>query len=233
MKKCILFGLIAMFPIGVFAVETICTMDAMQCPDGSWVGRSGPNCEFQCPTEELTPALCSTNYDPVCAQPPMPVCPKGMMCAQVMPSPKTYSNSCLANIDKAKLLYYGECKENVIDKSDNQLEGCVSWYDGCNTCTVEDGKVSACTEMACFHQSTPYCKEYELTQDMEQLLKELNGEVMFLGGSKYFDESKCENDIELIESDMDLYTKMLNVKSLDTKTKEKIQDEINRLKSLL
>lgn len=28
---------------------TMCTMDAKQCPDGSWVGRSGPNCEFVCP----------------------------------------------------------------------------------------------------------------------------------------------------------------------------------------
>lgn len=28
-----------------------CTMDAKQCPDGSYVGRSGPNCEFApCPT---------------------------------------------------------------------------------------------------------------------------------------------------------------------------------------
>jgi len=26
-----------------------CTMDAKQCPDGSYVGRSGPNCEFVCP----------------------------------------------------------------------------------------------------------------------------------------------------------------------------------------
>ena len=27
---------------------TFCTMDAMQCPDGSWIGRTGPNCEFVC-----------------------------------------------------------------------------------------------------------------------------------------------------------------------------------------
>lgn len=28
----------------------MCTMDAKQCPDGSWVGREGPNCEFAaCP----------------------------------------------------------------------------------------------------------------------------------------------------------------------------------------
>lgn len=27
----------------------MCTMDAMQCPDGSYVGRTGPNCQFVCP----------------------------------------------------------------------------------------------------------------------------------------------------------------------------------------
>lgn len=26
-----------------------CTMDAMQCSDGSWVGRTGPDCAFVCP----------------------------------------------------------------------------------------------------------------------------------------------------------------------------------------
>lgn len=30
--------------------ETVfCTMDAMMCPDGTYVGRTGPNCEFKCP----------------------------------------------------------------------------------------------------------------------------------------------------------------------------------------
>lgn len=30
---------------------TVCTMDAKLCPDGSYVGRQGPNCEFvECPT---------------------------------------------------------------------------------------------------------------------------------------------------------------------------------------
>lgn len=31
-----------------------CTMDAKQCPDGSYVGRTGPNCEFICPTIPLS-----------------------------------------------------------------------------------------------------------------------------------------------------------------------------------
>lgn len=28
-----------------------CTADAIECPDGTWVGRTGPNCEFVCPSE--------------------------------------------------------------------------------------------------------------------------------------------------------------------------------------
>lgn len=28
--------------------DAVCTADAYQCPDGSWVGRSGPRCEFIC-----------------------------------------------------------------------------------------------------------------------------------------------------------------------------------------
>lgn len=31
----------------------VCTMDAMQCPDGSYVGRTGPNCEFVCPDTSI------------------------------------------------------------------------------------------------------------------------------------------------------------------------------------
>jgi hypothetical protein len=27
-----------------------CTMDVMMCPDGTYVGRSGPNCQFVCPS---------------------------------------------------------------------------------------------------------------------------------------------------------------------------------------
>jgi peptidoglycan hydrolase-like protein with peptidoglycan-binding domain len=34
---------------GVSPQPTICTADAMQCPNGTWIGRSGPNCQFVCP----------------------------------------------------------------------------------------------------------------------------------------------------------------------------------------
>ncbi len=34
--------------------QVACTQEAMQCPDGSYVGRTGPNCEFaQCPAQNI------------------------------------------------------------------------------------------------------------------------------------------------------------------------------------
>ena len=36
------------------STTTLCTMDAMQCPDGSYVGRTGPKCEFVCPIVATT-----------------------------------------------------------------------------------------------------------------------------------------------------------------------------------
>ncbi len=31
--------------------ETGCAADAKECPDGSWVGRTGLQCEFVCPSQ--------------------------------------------------------------------------------------------------------------------------------------------------------------------------------------
>ena len=72
--------------------------------------------------------LCTLQYDPVCGQPPMPVCPPGMACAQVMPQPKTYGNACMMRADNATLLYADECSEPSIPV-DNTLEN-IQWaYD--------------------------------------------------------------------------------------------------------
>jgi hypothetical protein len=41
-----------------------CTMEALQCPDGSYVSRTGPNCEFTpCPSTQIVGGPCS--YDKV------------------------------------------------------------------------------------------------------------------------------------------------------------------------
>jgi len=37
---------------------------------------------------------------------------------------------------------------------------CISWYDGCNTCMVNNGILGACTRMMCFRMDTPRCIQY-------------------------------------------------------------------------
>src|SRR6267154_6145338 len=47
----------------VSIAQVACTADAMQCPDGSYVGRTGPNCQFAaCPTKVKPP---SSSFSPV------------------------------------------------------------------------------------------------------------------------------------------------------------------------
>mgnify|MGYP001050801356 CR=1 FL=1 len=36
---------------------------------------------------------------------------------------------------------------------------CGSWYDGCNTCMVNNGEVGGCTKMMCREYERPYCKD--------------------------------------------------------------------------
>lgn len=56
----VIFGVIVLAIVGAgalyFSAKTVhapgpvaCTAEAMQCPDGTYVGRTGPNCEFVCP----------------------------------------------------------------------------------------------------------------------------------------------------------------------------------------
>ena len=37
---------------------------------------------------------------------------------------------------------------------------CATWYDGCNTCSVNNGMLRLCTLMMCFTQNEPYCRSF-------------------------------------------------------------------------
>ncbi|MFN3188320.1 MAG: Gmad2 immunoglobulin-like domain-containing protein [Candidatus Paceibacteria bacterium] len=41
----------------------MCTMDALMCPDGSYVGRTGPDCQFVCPNLPEVPADIQAHID--------------------------------------------------------------------------------------------------------------------------------------------------------------------------
>lgn len=81
-----------------------CTLDAKECPDGSYVGRTGPDCEFAaCPTEEpaQTTFTCTEEMKQAeaCIEIYAPVC--GLVDVQCIttpcdPIPETFSNSCFA-----------------------------------------------------------------------------------------------------------------------------------------
>ena len=54
---------------------------------------------------------------------------------------------------------YGNCQvANEISIPDN----CATWYDGCNTCQVRDGRAEICTLMYCFRNNEPYCMSYHI-----------------------------------------------------------------------
>ena len=37
---------------------------------------------------------------------------------------------------------------------------CVQWFDGCNKCSINQGKIQLCTTMACFTNGPSYCMKY-------------------------------------------------------------------------
>lgn len=91
-------------------IEKPCTLEAKLCPDGSSVGRTGPNCEFApCPAGET---YCSSPRPEVCTKEYKPVC--GWFSQEVQciryPCASTFSNSCFACMD-SNVAYYtdGEC----------------------------------------------------------------------------------------------------------------------------
>ncbi len=116
---------------------------------------------------------------------------------------------------------------------EEKLNWCKSYFDGCNTCMVENWEINACTEMYCESYKEPTCKEYEITDNMQNLLDHINGEIMYIWWSRYFDESMWKNDIDLMIKDIKNYTKLLKVDSLDEETKEKIEKEMERLKNIV
>lgn len=60
-----------------------CTAEAKQCPDGSYVGRTGPNCEFAvCPAPAPAPAPTPSPVGKSCAGPNDSICGSGYACVQ-------------------------------------------------------------------------------------------------------------------------------------------------------
>jgi len=55
---------------------------------------------------------------------------------------------------------YGILAEASDDSNSDIPKSCIKWYDGCNDCSVVNGKLGACTEKACLVQNPTKCLEY-------------------------------------------------------------------------
>lgn len=83
----------------------------------------------------------------------------GAICAQVYGHCLGYDNQCVTYTDscvQAKVCAqpYKSCNEPVPTRAPlgapaTPPPGCISWFDGCNTCKVAEGGIMACTKIAC------------------------------------------------------------------------------------
>ncbi len=100
-----------------------CTSEGKICPDGTVVGRVGPNCEFEacppfdeiiyeegeCTEEQRNVDACIEIYQPVCGW------FKDTTNCLVYPCANTYSNSCHACMDETVARWTeGKCPEDKI-----------------------------------------------------------------------------------------------------------------------
>lgn len=114
---------------------------------------NGKTCEewafFRGECSATTPTkACTREYMPVCAQPPMPACPEGMMCAQVMPAPKTYGNKCTAEADNAQIISQWECDAPSILEDSGVSEGNIGGEE-VKICTMEYAPVCGAKQVQC------------------------------------------------------------------------------------
>ena len=85
-------------------------------------------------------------------------CDQGLECVNIMgpmiaDAPGTCMTICNTERDQ-----YGNCLNQ--NNNLNIPWNCASWYDGCNTCSVVNGVLGACTLMMCFTNNEPHCQTY-------------------------------------------------------------------------
>jgi hypothetical protein len=84
-----------------------------------------------------------------------------------------YGNDFKCVVDKQGFCFlYGSCKPNECNPkieyktNDSKIEqlinnGCISYFDGCNTCSVDASNSRICTLMWCETMQTPKCLQYK------------------------------------------------------------------------
>lgn len=76
-----------------------------------------------------------------------------------------YINNCLVSAGYTWCEILNKCVR-LWEESCSYPSNCLTWNDGCNTCSLVEGEdstvlgIGVCTEMYCFTRNTPYCMVY-------------------------------------------------------------------------
>lgn len=185
MKLLILLGLAL---IAACTPQVACTAEAKVCPDGSTVGREGPECQFApcppievsvehtCTTQERENEACTLQYEPVCG-----ITPEGSFLQ--------FGNGCIACASN-EIIGYNEgtcgngCDYNDLDKSYVRTSA-----EECSLVrfTCADGTEYFSNECGCGCQIIEDEKEYVST-DVEECRTIL---YQCSEGRPFFDETGC------------------------------------------
>jgi len=65
-------------------------------------------------------------------------------------------NNCIASAGYVWCEILGMCVR-AWEQACEYPQDCLTWYDGCNTCSLVNGEIGGCTRMYCFQQETPRC----------------------------------------------------------------------------
>jgi len=78
-------------------------------------------------------------------------------------------NGCIASAGYRWCEIFGKCLR-AWEQSCDYPNNCLTWYDGCNTCSLVEGEdgmsLGACTEMMCFQKEMPYCMVQKSDQEV-------------------------------------------------------------------
>ena len=119
--------------------ETPCEDNFIDCNDCLTKQKNGYN------------IACPTNCDLVEIKPPIVACPE-VMCMMYC----EFGN--MIDSDGCQIC---QCNEELsTPEALPILNDCILWYDGCNTCIVQNKLLSGCTRLMCFTSDNPRCMRY-------------------------------------------------------------------------
>lgn len=92
----------------------------------------------------------------------------------------------------------GSCQKDIDTKEVSyNLNVCSDYYDGCNTCQVEDGVITGCTKVQCIQSERPYCIDHIYTirnyEDDTKNLSDVDENIReYLSDLTCTDDSQCK-----------------------------------------